>query len=63
MFLEKPPTETGANPTTSNVGIVSQFSEEQRFKPALKDLATIHGDYAEYGVLQLESLMGAIDEI
>ncbi|CAG8749436.1 8087_t:CDS:2, partial [Racocetra fulgida] len=85
-FWEKPPNETGANPTTSNVGIIGgithtdlpirqliypsyyqnmsadnpgvllasytfnndavkygQFSEEERFELALKDLATIHG--------------------
>ncbi|CAG8690050.1 12346_t:CDS:2, partial [Gigaspora rosea] len=85
-FWEKPPSETGANPTTSDVGIVGgssftdltirtivypsyyvnisadkpgillvsyswsrdalvfgQFSEEERFELALKDLATIHG--------------------
>ncbi|CAG8473531.1 26325_t:CDS:2 [Gigaspora margarita] len=88
-FWEKPPSETGANPTTSDVGIVGgssitdlpirqivypsyyvnistdkpgillvsyswnrdaikfgQFSEEERFELALKDLATIHGDIA-----------------
>ncbi|CAG8504585.1 17092_t:CDS:2, partial [Cetraspora pellucida] len=86
-FWEKSPNETGANPTTSNVGIVGgitytdlpirvlvypsiyqnisadkpgvllasytwdndaikygQFSEEEKFELALKDLATIHGD-------------------
>ncbi|RIB25388.1 hypothetical protein C2G38_2031086 [Gigaspora rosea] len=88
-FWEKPPSETGANPTTSDAGIVGgvsvtdltihaivypsyyvnisadkpgillvsyswnrdalvfgQFSEEERFELALKDLATIHGDIA-----------------
>ncbi|CAG8604250.1 7964_t:CDS:2, partial [Dentiscutata erythropus] len=86
-FWEKSPKETGANPTTSNVGIVGgithtdlpirtlvypsyyvnissdkpgillasytwgndavkygQYTEEERFELALKDLATIHGD-------------------
>ncbi|CAG8841616.1 28815_t:CDS:1, partial [Racocetra persica] len=86
-FWEKPPSEIGANPTNSNVGIVGgsthtdlpirvlvypsyyqnisvdnraillasytwardaekfgQYSDEERFKLALKDLATIHGD-------------------
>ncbi|RIB19897.1 flavin-containing amine oxidoreductase-domain containing protein [Gigaspora rosea] len=86
-FWEKPPSESGANPTTSDAGIVGgetwtdlpirtivypsyyvnisaekpgillasyawhsdalkfgQFSEEELFKLALKDLATIHGD-------------------
>ncbi|CAG8539104.1 24808_t:CDS:2 [Cetraspora pellucida] len=129
-FWEKPPSETGANPTTSNVGIIGgitytdlpirtlvypsyyqnissdnpgillasytwsndaikygQFSEEERFELALKNLAIIHGDivykewipgkknnkaqywpndrtsggaYAEFGVSQFVTLMGAM---
>ncbi|CAG8595243.1 19836_t:CDS:2, partial [Dentiscutata erythropus] len=99
-FWENPPSETGANPTTSNIGIIGGItytdlpireavypSEEERFELALKDLATIHGDivykewipgkknnkakywpndkttggaFAEFGVSQVESLMGAV---